>query len=105
YVIGGAGLATILVGTALGVSALSQQDVVDRHCDKLTRLCDPQGADAASSGEALSIGSNVAWVVGGLALATGAYLVISDHWDSKRDTALVPTLMPSGAGVAMSRSF
>jgi len=102
FVLGGAGLAAIGVGTVTGLLALDRASTVKSHCDA-THACDAQGLDAASQGKWLAPTSTVAFVAGGVLLAAGAYFVF---WhDRGRDVAWAPWVSPAGGGASMTGRF
>jgi hypothetical protein len=102
FVLGGAGLAAIGVGTVTGLLALDRASTVKSHCDA-TDACDAQGLDAASQGKWLAPTSTIAFIAGGVLVAAGAYFVF---WhDRGRDVAWAPWVEPGGGGAAMSGRF
>ncbi|HEY6462896.1 MAG TPA: hypothetical protein VIY73_22150 [Polyangiaceae bacterium] len=73
YVVGGAGLAAIAVGTVLGVRALGRRS--DSEADCTGSVCrDASGIQAYSDARTLAVAADVAFGVGAIAIATGAYL-------------------------------
>lgn len=75
FVIGGAGLAGLLVAGVTGGLAMSKKSDVSSHCNAY-KQCDQLGLDAASSGATFATVSTVAAIVGGVGLATGIVLAV-----------------------------
>jgi hypothetical protein len=83
WVLGGVGVLGIAAGSVTGIMVLDRKSVVDANCDSEKR-CNQQGADAAESGRSLGTISAASLIVGGAALAAGAYFVLSS--DGERPT-------------------
>lgn len=83
WVLGGVGLAGVVTGAVTGMLVLDRKSVVDDNCDADKR-CNQQGVDAADSGRTLGTISGLSFIVGGVALAAGAYFVLSS--DGERPT-------------------
>jgi hypothetical protein len=90
-VVGGVGLAAVVVGAITGGLALGKRATVDEHCTD--RLCDQQGLDAAGSGKTLGDVSTATLVIGGAALVTGVVLLVVG---SQEDTTTAMWLTPQG---------
>jgi hypothetical protein len=88
--IGGVGLG---VGVATGLAALNKKNTLDERCSTVngTRRCDQQGLDAADSGKTFATVSTVAFAVGGVAVAAGVYLLLSNKSDETSVGAAVGT--------------
>jgi hypothetical protein len=87
WVLGGVGVAGIAVGAVTGVMVLDKKSVVDENCDAEKR-CNADGADAAESGQTLGTISGVSFAVGAVALAAGAYFVLSSDTEQRPAAAL-----------------
>lgn len=79
YLLGGAGVASVVVGGVLGGLVLGQKSVVDGHCGAAIGqsdkgACDATGLAAARDGQAFGTGSTVGFIAGGALL--GAALVV-----------------------------
>jgi hypothetical protein len=94
YVIGGVGLASLAVGTILGVRALDRREDSDADC--VGSVCrDVSGVQAYSDARSLAIGADVAFGVGAVAVAVGGYLA----WFAPRhDHAMALSVTPTGVG-------
>lgn len=88
WVLGSVGVAGLAVGAVTGMMVLDKKSTVDENCDADKR-CNQTGADAAESGRTLGTVSGVSFVVGGLALAAGAYFVLSSDEQGRPTTGLV----------------
>jgi hypothetical protein len=87
WVLGGVGVAGLAVGAVTGVMVLDKKSTVDDNCDADKR-CNAEGADAADSGKTLGTISGVSFIVGGVALAAGAWLVLSSDGEERPQSAL-----------------
>ena len=87
WVLGGVGVAGLAVGAVTGVMVLDRKSTVDDNCDSQKR-CNADGLDAADSGKTLGTVSGVSFIVGGVALAAGAWLVLSSDSQERPSTAL-----------------
>lgn len=76
FALGGVGLLGLSVGTVTGLMVLSAKRRADDNCDAEKR-CNATGMDAVDSGRTLGTVSGASFIVGGLALAGGAYLLLS----------------------------
>lgn len=68
-----AGVAGVALSLGAGAWALERKGVVSNHCNA-SKVCDPTGADAASTGGALVVASTVAFAIG--AVGFGAWIVL-----------------------------
>jgi len=75
FVIGGVGIASLVVGGITGGMVIAKKQTVEQHCDA-KKACDPQGLDAASSGKTLSTVSTITVAAGAALLATGVVIVL-----------------------------
>jgi hypothetical protein len=100
YVLGGLGIAGVGVGAVTGILVLGKKSTVNDNCDAQKR-CNATGADAADSGRTLGTISGVSFIVGSVALATGAYLVLSSNEKKQPTTAL----LPAAGGVSVLHRF
>jgi hypothetical protein len=103
YVVGGIGVASLAVGVVTRALALGKKSTIDAHCTA-AKVCDRVGLDAVASAQDLQTASTVTLAVGVGGLATGALLILLNPSTSAQP-ALQPTILPGGAGLAMSRSF
>jgi hypothetical protein len=87
WVLGGVGVAGLAVGAVTGVMVLGKKSTVDDNCNADKR-CNAEGADAAESGKTLGTVSGISFIVGGVALAAGAWLVLSDGGEEQPKSAL-----------------
>jgi hypothetical protein len=102
YVVGGAGVAGLALGTVAGILALDRASTVKDHCPDLA--CDSQGLDAASQGKWLAPTSTAAFIAGAALLAGGAYLVFFGGSPSS-SVALAPTVAPHTGGAVLRADF
>jgi tetratricopeptide (TPR) repeat protein len=106
FVVGGVGIAGLAVGAISGLAAIDAKNTVQSNCSETTKTCSSQaGLDAASRGATFSTVSPIGFAAGAVALAAGAYLVLSNRPDASRATALAPMLSPFGAGASLTHTF
>jgi hypothetical protein len=74
---GAAGIASVATGFVLGALALDRASTMNDHCDA-NLACDPQGLDAAKSGEVLAPLSTITILAGVALLGTGLFFSRSE---------------------------
>jgi hypothetical protein len=104
FVLGGVGVAGVLVGTVTGVMALGKKSVADEHCFPERGFCDQEGADANDAGRTLATVSTVGFVVGAVGLGAGAYLILTSKKDQP-ETAVAIRGRSGGAFLSLERNF
>jgi hypothetical protein len=79
WIIGGVGLASLLVGAITGGVVVHDHAVVTSplHCDPTTKACDAAGASAARSGRVLGPLTTVTLIVGGVGVGVGVVWLIA----------------------------
>jgi tetratricopeptide (TPR) repeat protein len=103
WVLGGVGV--LGLGTAVLTSVLlaNAKSLVEADCpNKMCRTS--AGVEAAGSGETLLVVNGAAWIVGGLGLGVGAYLILTNGTPSSTN-GLMPTVGPNGAAVSYRGTF
>lgn len=75
YVVGGVGVAGVLVGSVTGALVFSKKSTIADHCRGVD--CDQQGLDAADSAKTLGLVSTIGFGVGVAGLATATVLLLS----------------------------
>jgi hypothetical protein len=103
YVVGSVGVASLVVGAVTGGMAIGKKNAMDSGCPG--NECDETGWSAKSSGKTLATISTVTTVLGLAAGGTGLYLVLSNRDKSANESALMPMVLPGGAGLSWARSF
>ena len=95
-VVGAVGVAGLVVGGVTGALVLDHKATVDAYCKD--DLCtDPEGVTAAESGRTLATVSTVAFIGGGVAVATAVLMVVLGSDDDS--TELTALLGPGGGGL------
>jgi serine/threonine-protein kinase len=105
--IGAAGVVGVGVGAVLGLMAKSQQSSSNGPggCDA-TDHCTPQGLSDRKAAEGLAMGSTIAFIAGGVAIAGGAVLFLTaPRGASKAGIVVVPAPMVGGGGALLSATF
>lgn len=109
YIVGGAGVVALGVGTYFGLRALSLRHQSDDHCP--ADRCTPEGVRLNDSAKRSALGADIGVGVGIGAVAVATYLfVTSSHWkpgDSRAGggAPLVPVVGPGVAGLFVRRAF
>jgi len=103
YVLGGAGLVGLTVGTVFGVKAISKNKQSYDYCDSFnTNQCSATGVNLRGEAEDAAVVSTVFIAVGAAALATGVVLFIAAP---SRQTTVAMSPSPSGATLSFSGRF
>lgn len=76
WALGGVGVVGLSVGAVTGLMVLGEKKKADDNCDADKR-CNPTGIDAVDRGKTLGTVSGASFIIGSLALAGGAYLLLS----------------------------
>jgi hypothetical protein len=74
YVVGGAGIVAVGVGSYFGLHAMSKKSETEEHCNGT--LCDPTGLELNEQANRAATVSNVAFGVGLVALGVGSYFFV-----------------------------
>jgi hypothetical protein len=103
--VGGVGVAGLVIGTVFGIDAMSNLNESNTlHC-KQNGACPTQaGVNDRNAAQSLATGSTIAFAAGGALVVGGALLYvfapkITVHKTSS--AAIVPTVGPSGSGLAV----
>jgi hypothetical protein len=107
WVIGGAGVAAIGVGTVTGLLALSRWHDVQRSCDVAAKTCPTdEGNEASTAGRSLATVSTISFVAGGVGLLGGAYLLLNFRRPAAPGaTSSFVAVSPTGRGIQVSGAF
>lgn len=104
WVLGGAGVAGLAVGTVFGLVAVSDKNAA--HC--VNDLCDPGKASGIKSAALIS---DIGWISGGVLLAAGTALVLfapSGHADGAatgQGVRVTPVAIAGGGGALIGGSW
>jgi hypothetical protein len=108
FAVGGVGVATLIVGAVSGAVAWGQKGAIADNCKD--QLCNLDGQRAADRAKLFGVVSTVSFVVGGLALAGGVLLYVTEPGRPK--LGAVPgrigigfSAAPSGASAVTSWTF
>jgi hypothetical protein len=106
-VLGGTGIVGIGVGAVLGTIAISKLHQSNEGPCNGSDQCTSAGMGLRSQAEGFGNASTIAFVVGGVALASGAVLYLTAPKEGKRSEGLriVPLVSPSLAGLEAGSSF
>lgn len=100
FAIGGAGVASLVVGAVTGGLAIAKKGEVDRNCEG---GCNDASRDAAQAGKAFATVSTATFIVGGAAAAAGVIMVVLGRPKAAVTGAVAP--MPGGAALHLGGSF
>jgi hypothetical protein len=106
-VLGGTGIVGIGVGAVLGTIAISKLHESNEGPCNASDQCTTPGMGLRSQAEGFGNASTIAFVVGGVALASGAVLYLTAPKEGKRSEGLRvrPLVSPSLAGLEVGSSF
>jgi hypothetical protein len=105
WIMGGIGVAGLVVGGVAGILTISRKGTVDDNCNAMTKLCNSDGYDAAQSGKTLGLVTTTGLVVGALGIGTGAYLLLRGGGSADARTAVVARWVPGGTGVSLEQRW
>lgn len=83
WILLGASLVAVGVGTATGVLAIDRNQSMSDHCDA-TRVCDGIGVAAASEGRTFDVASTVSFVAAGVLAGSGLYWLFTHPASARR---------------------
>jgi hypothetical protein len=101
FVIGGIGLAGLVVGGVAGALTLKYKNTNQQHCDHGAQWCDAEGRDAASSGHTAGAITTAGLLVGAVGVSLGTYFLVSSGATGRSQTALVTKGSPNGGDLAL----
>ncbi len=105
YVLGGVGLLGIGVGSVTGLVALGKNNDAKALCPAPGRCASREGVDANDSAQSLGTVSTIAFVAGGLGLATGAVLVLTSRRTPNTARVEVTPLLGQTNGLLVGGAF
>jgi hypothetical protein len=107
WVVGGAGVAAIGVGSVAGLLALSRLNEVQRDCKVDAKTCPTDaGIEASASGRSWATVSTVSFIAGGVGLLGGAYLLLNVRRPAVSGAASsFLAVSPTGKGIQVSGAF
>lgn len=105
FVIGSVGIVGIGVGSYFGLRAFSKNSDADEFCNE-ENVCQKEGMDLSQEAENAALVSNIGFVVGGAALATGLVLFFTaSDGEEKQTFRIAPTVAKNGGGVSIGGTF
>jgi hypothetical protein len=111
FVVGGVGVAGLVVGAVTGIAAMGKASTVEEHCDA-NMACDPEGLEAASSGDTLALVSTISFAVGLAGVAAGSVLVLTSPRSrethahaQRRSITIAPSIDDRRAGLVLRGAF
>lgn len=106
FIVGGVGVAGLIAGAVTGGLTLSKKSVITANCDLTTKVCkNSTGEDAVGAARTTGLGSTIGFIAGGVALATGAVLVITAPRASVFAPRVSASAGPSGASIDFHLAF
>jgi serine/threonine-protein kinase len=104
-VVGGVGLVGVGLGSYFGIRAISKNSDAETHCPKGSLCNDTEGVDLSNKARQDAAASNIAFVAGGVLVATGAVLYLTGGRGDADRVALVPLVAPGAAAATISGRF
>jgi hypothetical protein len=105
WVMGGIGVAGLVVGGVAGILTLGHKSTVDDNCNAMSKLCSQTGYDAAQSGKTWGLITTTGLVVGALGVGTGAYLLLSSNGPAEAHAAVSAGWMEGGTGISLQQTW
>lgn len=87
WIVGGVGVAGVVVGSVFGVISIVKHNESDKYCQKDNVCEDIRGVDAMDAARTAGDVSTVAFVVGGVALAGAAVLLLTAPQEHDRESS------------------
>ena len=103
YVLGGAGIVGLGLGTFFGLKAKSTYDDSGAHCPRGPTSCDADGVQGGKDASTQAAGSTVAFLAGGALLATGVVLYLTAPKDG--GVTVQPAVGMAGASLRLGASW
>jgi hypothetical protein len=104
-VAGGIGLIGFGIGSYFGVRAISRNSDAEEHCPKSGFCNDDEGLSLTDKAQRDATASNIAFIAGGVLVATGAVLYLTGGPSRSDRVALVPTVSPRTAAASLVGRF
>lgn len=104
-VVGGVGLIGVGLGTYFGVRAISKNSDAEKLCPEPGPCSDAEGVALTDKAKDSATASNIAFIAGGVLVATGAVLYLTGGKKNTDRVALVPLLGPGSAAASLSGRF
>jgi hypothetical protein len=101
FIVGGAGIAGVLVGSGIGFAALAKHTSLDDACPA-HRGCSRDVVEQAGTGKTLSVASTVVFATGLVGVGAGTFLVL---WGSKRKSETAAFVLPTPGGFKITGRF
>lgn len=103
-VIGGAGVAGLIVGGITGGLTFAKTGEVEKACP-IPDDCTTEGLAIADSARTFGLVSTISFIAGGALVGTGVVLVLTSKSSPATQTALSPLLLPGGGGLSARGRF
>jgi serine/threonine-protein kinase len=97
-VVAGVGVVAIVTGSVLGLAADGQYDDARAQCSNGNRGCPAEAVRDSDSAYGLATGATVAWIVGGLAVASGGALVLLAPSSGSSEKSAIAAWLKVGPG-------
>ena len=98
YVLGGIGVAGVVVGSVTGAMLMSKNRTIDEQCNA-SNECSPAGLEAVDQAKGLLPISNVAWIVGVVGLGAGTVLLVTSGSPTPPRESTGALVRPRGIGL------
>lgn len=94
YVLGGVGVASLVIGGVTGGMVFAKKGTITSNCDGPD--CNRTGFDAVNGAKTLGLVSTVTFIAGGASLVTGAVLFFTEPKNPRAKTGTSPRWMSAG---------
>lgn len=108
WIIGGVGVASLVVGGILAIVVSGDKSTFDEHCDDATETCDAEGIDAKESGQTLGPISTIALIAGAVGVGVGTVWIVAESTAEEEDAASIgasPMVSTEGGGLRLRGRF
>lgn len=103
YVLGGAGIVGIGIGTIFGLKAKSTYDDSADHCPRGPASCDADGVSGGKDASTQATVSTISFIAGGALLASGIVLFVTAPKDG--GVTVAPAVGMTGAGLRLGATW
>ena len=104
WALAGGGAAALGVGVVTGLLTKNKWDEVQANCDLVHGVCNDAGIRASSAGQTLGTVSTAAFIVGGVSVAVGGYLLLTRK-DAPATARVAATAGPGVVGLRLAGEF
>jgi hypothetical protein len=104
WIVGGMGVAGLIVGAVTGALVLADKSSTNTHCDPSTQTCDADGRSASSAGRTLGPVCTTSLIVGAVGIGASAVL-FATRTDGAANLTVSASASPSVSGLRVQGAF